>query len=49
MSGDGNEDKTEAPSQKRIDDALAKGDVPRSAELKHVGMFIAGWVVIASL
>ncbi len=47
--GNENDDKTEEPSQKRIDDAREKGDVPRSSELKHAGMFVAGWVVIGSL
>lgn len=33
------EQKTEEPSQKRLDDARKKGDVPRSQEAKHVAMF----------
>jgi flagellar biosynthetic protein FlhB len=35
MAESDQDDKTEAPSQKRIDDARAKGDVPRSAELNN--------------
>lgn len=47
--GSSNDDKTEAPSQKRIDDALAKGDVPRSQEFRHVGTFVSGWIIMAVL
>ena len=33
MAENDQDDKTEAPSQKRLDDARAKGDVPRSTEI----------------
>jgi flagellar biosynthetic protein FlhB len=34
--------KTEDPTQKRLDDAFDKGDVPRSQEVKHAAMLAAG-------
>ena len=33
MAEENEEDRSEAPSQKRIDDALDKGDVPKSPEI----------------
>ncbi len=42
MAKTDDDDKTEAPSQKRIDDARAEGDVPRSIEVNS-------WFVLAGL
>ncbi len=39
-------EKTEEPSQKKLDDALGKGDTPRSQELKHFFMLAGGALVI---
>jgi flagellar biosynthesis protein FlhB len=39
--------KTEEPTQKRLDDAREKGDVPRSQEVKHATMLLAGLIVVA--
>ncbi len=39
--------KTEEPTQKRIDDAFKKGDVPRSQELKHWSMLLAALIVVS--
>ncbi len=40
MAEDSDDDKTEVPSQKRIDDAREKGDVPRSPEINS-------WFILA--
>jgi flagellar biosynthetic protein FlhB len=42
MAEENDQDKTEAPSQKRIDDAFEQGDVPRSPE-------ITSWATIAAM
>ena len=42
MAETDDDDKTEAPSQKRLDDARAKGDVPRSIEVNS-------WFVLSGL
>ncbi len=42
MSETDDEDKTEAPSQKRLDDARSKGDVPRSIEINS-------WFILSGL
>ena len=39
--------KTEEPTQKRIDDAFKKGDVPRSQELKHWAMLLAALIAVS--
>jgi flagellar biosynthesis protein FlhB len=41
--------RTEEPSQKKLDDARAKGDVPRSAEIKNVAIIAGGLAVVALL
>jgi flagellar biosynthesis protein FlhB len=41
--------RTEEPSQKKLDDARAKGDVPRSAEVKNVAVIAGGLAVLALL
>jgi flagellar biosynthesis protein FlhB len=38
--------KTEEPTQKRLDDAREKGDVPRSAEIKHAAMIGSSAIVV---
>jgi flagellar biosynthesis protein FlhB len=38
--------KTEEPTQKRLDDAAEKGDVPRAQEVKHVAMLGGGLAVV---
>ncbi|CAM9918316.1 unnamed protein product, partial [Phaeothamnion confervicola] len=46
MADQDDSEKTEEPSQKRLDDALEKGDVPRSQELKHFFMLGGGTIMI---
>ncbi|MEQ1888972.1 MAG: flagellar biosynthesis protein FlhB [Alphaproteobacteria bacterium] len=46
MSDQDDTEKTEEPTQKRLDDALGKGDTPRSQELKHFFMLAGGALVI---
>jgi flagellar biosynthetic protein FlhB len=46
MADQDDSEKTEEPSQKRLDDALEKGDVPRSQELKHFFMLGGGAIMI---
>ena len=46
MAEETDQDKTEAPSQKRIDDAHEKGDVPRSPEITTWAMLGAMLLVI---
>jgi flagellar biosynthesis protein FlhB len=41
--------KTEEPTEKRLQDAREKGDVPRSQEVKHAMMLTGGLVVVALL
>lgn len=41
--------KTEEPSQKRLDDAHKKGDVPRSQELRHWFALVSGAIVLSSV
>jgi flagellar biosynthesis protein FlhB len=41
--------RTEEPSQKKLDDARAKGDVPRSGEFKNVAVIAGGLAVLALL
>jgi flagellar biosynthetic protein FlhB len=41
--------KTEAPTQKRLDDARAKGDVANAQELRHAIMFGGALFVVGSL
>ena len=45
MSAEDQEDRTEAPSEKRLREARERGDVPRSRELANVA--VLGCAVIA--
>ncbi|MGC9196520.1 MAG: flagellar biosynthesis protein FlhB [Syntrophobacteraceae bacterium] len=42
----GSQDKTEAPSGKRLQDARAKGQIPKSRDLTSVGVLLTGGVAI---
>jgi len=42
-------DKTEEPTQKRLDEARERGDVPRSIEIKHAAMVGSGALVATFL
>lgn len=44
MAGDSDMEKTEEPSQRRLDDAREKGNVTHSKELVTVGVFFAGFI-----
>ncbi len=46
MADQDDTEKTEDPSQKRLDDAHGKGDAPRSQELKHFFMLGGGALVV---
>lgn len=43
------DDKTHAPTGKKLDDARAKGDVPMAPEMRHAIMFVAATIVAAGL
>lgn len=43
------EDKTHDPTEKRLEDARAKGDVPTAPEMRHAVMFVAMLVVMGGL
>lgn len=45
----GDEDKTEEPSQKKLDDALERGDVVKSQEVSSLFVLSAGMLVVALL
>lgn len=50
MSGDSDdESKTEQPTDKKLDDARQKGDVPTAPEMRHAAMFAATLVATGSL
>jgi flagellar biosynthetic protein FlhB len=50
MAGDtDNDQKTEEPTQRRLDDARAKGQVPNAPEMRHVAMFLGMIALIASV
>ena len=50
MSGDTDqEDKTESPTDKKIEDARERGEVPMAPEMKHAAMFVAALVVMGGL
>ena len=50
MSGDNDQDdKTHDPTDKKLEDARAKGDVPMAPEMKHAAIFIAMLVVMGGL
>lgn len=47
MAGEGQ--KTEEPTQRRIDQAHERGEAPVSGEVRHAAMFLAGAAVMAGL
>jgi flagellar biosynthetic protein FlhB len=50
MADDGNDsERTESPTQKRLDDARAKGQVPRSRDLSAAAVVLAGGIGLHSL
>jgi flagellar biosynthesis protein FlhB len=50
MAGDTDqEDKTEAPTDKKLEDAQKRGEVPMAPEMKHAAMFVAALVVMGGL
>ncbi|MBC9032549.1 flagellar biosynthesis protein FlhB [Sphingomonas sp. JC676] len=50
MAGGGDqEDKTLDPTDKKLEDARAKGDVPMAPEMRHAAMFVAMLVVMGGL
>ncbi|MBB4098882.1 flagellar biosynthesis protein FlhB [Sphingomonas kyeonggiensis] len=50
MSGGGDqEDKTHDPTDKKLEDAREKGDVPMAPEMKHAAMFIGMLVVMGGM
>src|SRR3954471_14876357 len=50
MSGDTDqEDKTESPTDKKLEDARLRGEVPMAPEMKHAAMFVAALVVMGGL
>lgn len=50
MSGGGDdEDKTHDPTDKKLEDAREKGDVPMAPEMRHAAMFVAMLIVMGGL
>lgn len=50
MAGGGDqEDKTLDPTDKKLEDARAKGDVPMAPEMRHAAMFVAMLVVMGGM
>jgi flagellar biosynthetic protein FlhB len=50
MAGGGDQDdKTQEPTEKKLEDARAKGDVPSAPEMRHAAMFVAALVVMGGL
>src|SRR3954466_13756815 len=50
MSGDTDqEDKTESATDKKLEDARERGEVPMAPEMKHAAMFVAALVVMGGL
>ncbi|MET0307303.1 MAG: flagellar biosynthesis protein FlhB [Sphingomonas sp.] len=50
MAGGGDQDdKTQEPTDKKLEDARAKGDVPTAPEMRHAAMFVAAVVVMGGL
>lgn len=43
------DDKTQAPTSKKLDDARAKGDIPMAPEMRHAIMFVAAVIVSGGL
>lgn len=44
-----NDQKTQEPTAKRLDDARQRGDVPAAPEMRHAAMFGAGLLVVGTL
>lgn len=49
MAGSDQDNKTEEPTQKKLDDARAKGEVASAPEMRHAAMFIAMLVVAGGM
>ncbi len=51
MAGGGSEsdDKTQEPTDKKLEDARKRGDVPMAPEMRHAAMFVAALVVMGGL
>ncbi|WP_164124530.1 EscU/YscU/HrcU family type III secretion system export apparatus switch protein, partial [Stenotrophomonas maltophilia] len=50
MSGDTDQDdKTHDPTDKKLEDARAKGDVPMAPEMRHAAIFVGMLVVMGGL
>ena len=47
--GSDQEDKTESPTDKKLEDARQRGEVPMAPEMKHAAMFVAALVVMGGL
>lgn len=43
------DDKTQAPTGKKLEDARAKGDIPMAPEMRHAIMFVGATIVAAGL
>ena len=48
MAGDQDEDKQHEPSQKKLDDARRKGEVPRSADVGTAASY-GGFLAVATI
>lgn len=47
--GEDQEDKTHDPTDKKLEDARKRGDVPMAPEMRHAAMFVAALVVMGGL
>ncbi|GAA0747405.1 flagellar biosynthesis protein FlhB [Sphingomonas sp. ABOLD] len=47
--GDESDDKTQEPTDKKLEDARKRGDVPMAPEMRHAAMFVAALVVMGGL
>jgi flagellar biosynthetic protein FlhB len=47
--GEDQEDKTHDPTDKKLEDARERGEVPRAPEMRHAAMFVAAIVVMGGL
>ncbi len=47
--GEDSDDKTQEPTEKKLDDARKRGDVPMAPEMRHAAMFVAALVVMGGL
>jgi flagellar biosynthesis protein FlhB len=48
-SGEDQEDKTHDPTDKKLEDARKRGEVPMAPEMRHAAMFVAALVVMGGL